>query len=235
MAIGNRTYVLLKLKIEGQTPRVILLDTQDLSIGRSDENDLAIDDPEISRRHARFARVEGGWVVEDQGTSNGTAVNGVSAGRAQLASGDVIRVGGVEIVYAETTRNPAELGAQIDLQYASQLKGFGGKRAAADGDATILGLMDALPGDSDAETFQVRPAGDFDLDLNAMDADDAMPPPAAQASAVLDLDEALESASRAFSVQLEVEGLTPDLEMLIRRLLDRDLALPKLRLRLKAR
>jgi len=230
-----RTYTLLKIKAAGSAPRVILLDTQDLSIGRSDENDLAIDDPEISRRHARFARIEGGWVVEDMGTSNGTAVNGAATPRAVLASGDVVQIGGVEFVFAETARNPAELGAKIELQYASQLKGFGSATSGGDGNVTILGLMDAVSPAAEEEDFEVRPAGDFDLDLHDIQAGGAggaaVAAPRNLDAETWELDSALEGGSGGLSLQLEIEGLTPELETLLRRLLDRDIELPKLRLR----
>jgi FHA domain len=232
-----RTYTLLKIKAAGSAPRVILLDTQDLSVGRSEENDLAVDDPEISRRHARFARIEGGWVVEDMGTSNGTAVNGAVSPRAKLASGDVVQIGGAEFVFAETTRNPAELGAKIDLQYASQLKGFGSGASGADGNATILGLMDAVSPAGAEEDFEVRPAGDFDLDLHDIQAggepDAQLAAPRDLDAETWELDSALDNASHGLCLQLEIEGLTPALEALLRRLLDRDIELPKLRLRVK--
>jgi len=233
---ATRTHTFLKIKASGSAPRVVLLDTQDLSIGRSDENDLAIDDPEISRRHARLARIEGGWVVEDMGTSNGTAVNGERTPRAVLKSGDVIRVGGVELVFAQTTRNPAELGAKIALQYASQLKGFGGATSSGDGNATILGLMDAVSTSDEEDEFEVRPAGDFDLALGGLETSGAKrAAPRNLDAETWELDSALDAGPTGRCLQIEVEGLTPELEALLRPLLDRDLALPKLRLSLKTR
>lgn len=232
-----RTYTLLKIKAAGSAPRVILLDTQDLSIGRSEENDLAIDDPEISRRHARFARIEGGWVVEDMGTSNGTVVNGAPSPRATLASGDVVQLGGVELVFAQTTRNPAELGAKIDLQYASQLKGFGGATSGGDGNATILGLMEPVSAAGEDDDFEVRPAGDFDLELHDIQVEGAggaqVAAPRNLDAETWELDSALDDGSGGLCLQLEIEGLTPELETLLQRLLDRDIELPKLRLRVK--
>jgi len=72
----------------------------------------------------------------------------------------------VEITYAETTRAPASLGAGVE--YASQLKAFGTPmaRVQGDGEATILGLVDA-PDDADDDEFEVRPAGEFDFNLHS--------------------------------------------------------------------
>lgn len=158
-----RTNAILKLKAGGRT-RLIVFDTQDLSLGRAKENDLSVEDPEMSRRHAVFKRTREGCAVEDMGTSNGTAVNGQTVSRAMLSHGDVVKIGEVEITYAETTRAPSSLGP---VEYASQLKAFGTPmaRMKGDGEATILGMMDA-PASDDGDDFEVRPAGEFDFDLS---------------------------------------------------------------------
>jgi predicted component of type VI protein secretion system len=158
-----RVHAIFRVKAGSRT-RLVVFDTQDLTLGRAPENDLSFDDPEMSRRHAVFRRSREGCVVEDMGTSNGTGVNGQSVDRAVLKHGDVVRVGEVEISYAETTRNPSSLGSVVE--YASQLKAFGTPLAHArgDGDATILGLVDPAGGKED-EDFEVLPAGDFDFSL----------------------------------------------------------------------
>ena len=166
MAAGApRTHAILKLKAGGRT-RLVVFDTQDLTLGRATENDIALEDPEMSRRHAIFRRSREGCVVEDMGTSNGTLVKGHPSARAALRHGDVVKIGEVEITYAETTRAPSSLGAGVE--YASQIKAFGTPMAAmrGDGEATILGLVDT-PASDDDDDFEVRPAGEFDFDLHA--------------------------------------------------------------------
>jgi predicted component of type VI protein secretion system len=160
-----RTNAILKIKAAGKT-RLIVFDTQDLSLGRANENDISVDDAEMSRKHAVFKRSREGCAVEDMGTSNGTAVNGQVVQRAVLKHGDVVKIGEVEITYAETTRAPNSLGASVE--YASQLKAFGTPmaRVKGDGEATILGMLDA-PTTDDEDEFEVRPAGEFDFDLNS--------------------------------------------------------------------
>ena len=88
-ATAARTNAILKLKAGGRT-RLIVFDTQDLSLGRASENDISVDDPEMSRRHAVFKRSREGCSVEDMGTSNGTAVNGRAVQCAVLKHGDVL-------------------------------------------------------------------------------------------------------------------------------------------------
>ena len=62
--------------------------------GETGQGNLA-NDTEISRRHARFHRVDGGrFVVEDLGSTNGTLVNGRPvSGPTTLKSGDEITLG----------------------------------------------------------------------------------------------------------------------------------------------
>ena len=63
-------------------------------IGRDPGVDVPVQSPAVSRRHARLVKVEGGYTIEDLGSSNGTFVNGVRLEkRHQLKSGDQIRLG----------------------------------------------------------------------------------------------------------------------------------------------
>src|SRR5262245_58830875 len=137
MAAGApRTHAILKLKFANRT-RLIVFDTQDLSLGRASENDLSFEDPEMSRRHAVFKRSREGCAIEDMGTSNGTAVNGQTVQRAVLKHGDIVKIGEVEITFAETARAPSSLGTSVE--YASQIKSFGTPmgRIQGSGEATI--------------------------------------------------------------------------------------------------
>ncbi len=70
------------------------LDDQ-LTLGREEGRaDLALDDPGVSRLHARFALDRGAVVVEDLGSSNGTFVNGERiSGTVELAAGDEVQLG----------------------------------------------------------------------------------------------------------------------------------------------
>jgi hypothetical protein len=80
---------------EGQMAGTSLpLGRQGVLIGRGPECTLVLDDEFASSRHARiFPRAEG-WFVEDQGSRNGTTVNGVKiTGAVPVESGAVVRIG----------------------------------------------------------------------------------------------------------------------------------------------
>ena len=66
-----------------------------LVIGRAEEGAGALGgDREISRRHAEVTPVEGGAMIEDLGSTNGTLVNGAPiAGKTIVRPGDTVEVG----------------------------------------------------------------------------------------------------------------------------------------------
>lgn len=79
----------------GPTPGVTFpLDGDQITIGRDSSNGVAINDAEVSRRHARLNFQGGKYVLEDLGSTNGTFVNGQRlAGPVVLKPGDVVSLG----------------------------------------------------------------------------------------------------------------------------------------------
>jgi FHA domain len=65
-----------------------------LSVGRSKESDVRIDDRYASSIHARVFSREGRFYVEDMSSTNGTLLNGATLqGEAELIDGDTIQIG----------------------------------------------------------------------------------------------------------------------------------------------
>ena len=65
-----------------------------LSIGRSKEADVRIDDRYASSIHARVFSREGRFYVEDMNSTNGTLLNGATLhGEAELIDGDTVQIG----------------------------------------------------------------------------------------------------------------------------------------------
>ncbi len=75
------------------------LDSGDVSIGRLPENDIVIDSPLASRRHARIERVNSGYVLRDLGTANGTWVRGARVSYHHLQDMDAIRIGEAHLLF----------------------------------------------------------------------------------------------------------------------------------------
>ncbi len=69
-----------------------------LSIGRSADNDIVLDDPLVSSRHAQvtISHESGGdsiASIEDLGSTNGTRVNGKDVRKHRLKHDDLIQIG----------------------------------------------------------------------------------------------------------------------------------------------
>lgn len=65
----------------------------ELVIGRHYDCDVVLTDLSVSRRHARIVFRDGGWVLQDLASTNGTTVNGATVGRCALRPGDHLVLG----------------------------------------------------------------------------------------------------------------------------------------------
>jgi hypothetical protein len=65
----------------------------ELLIGRHYSCDVVLTDPGVSRRHARVIFRDGGWILQDLASTNGTRVNGALVGRCALEPGDHLVLG----------------------------------------------------------------------------------------------------------------------------------------------
>jgi pSer/pThr/pTyr-binding forkhead associated (FHA) protein len=79
----------------GPTPGAVYpLEGDQIMVGRDSSNAVAINDAEVSRRHARLIFQGGKYVIEDLGSTNGTFVNGQRlSGPHVLKAGDVVAFG----------------------------------------------------------------------------------------------------------------------------------------------
>ena len=85
-----------------------------VSIGREAGNVVQLDDHEVSRRHAEIRRVGDAFLVGDLKSSNGTYLNETRVERAELSSGDRIRIGRTLLVYAKDGDDPAAF-SHVDI------------------------------------------------------------------------------------------------------------------------
>jgi adenylate cyclase len=69
----------------------------DLSIGRTEGNDLVLNHPSVSRKHARIEARDGRWWIVDLKSTNGVKVNGGPITEAQVGAGDKILIGSVQL------------------------------------------------------------------------------------------------------------------------------------------
>lgn len=91
---------LLVIRRQDANPGQIEWSQPVLSIGRDSANDIVIDHPLASRRHARLERDESGYLVRDLDSTNGTYVNGDRIeGARPLHNQDRIWVADAEIIF----------------------------------------------------------------------------------------------------------------------------------------
>jgi pSer/pThr/pTyr-binding forkhead associated (FHA) protein len=65
-----------------------------VTLGRSRQSDIMVDDPNVSRSHAEIRPRGGSWVLADLNSTNGTRLNGRRLqGPEVLKPGDEIEVG----------------------------------------------------------------------------------------------------------------------------------------------
>ena len=68
-----------------------------IKIGRTNENDIVLNNIKVSRQHARLNKVENDWYIEDLGSSNGTFVNGIKIKNQIVNERDLITIGGIPL------------------------------------------------------------------------------------------------------------------------------------------
>ena len=92
-----------------------------VTIGRHFENDVIIDSPAVSRRHAHVRWRHGRFVVYDLGSRGGITVNGDPCRESVLRPGDLISLSNkVSIIYGEGMGNRDEIPAPVEQEQDTQ-------------------------------------------------------------------------------------------------------------------
>jgi general secretion pathway protein E len=114
-----------------------------ISVGRHPDNQIQFNDDGLSRKHCVFERRPDGWWVTDLGSRNGTKLNGVRITTASMSSGDVVRVGNLEIRFMspESVAKAAAAAAASGARGAATVDGSA--RATTGYEAAIRRVCDA--------------------------------------------------------------------------------------------
>jgi pSer/pThr/pTyr-binding forkhead associated (FHA) protein len=88
---------------DGVNPAATLvIDDDEMFVGRRPSSHLVISDPHVSQTHARIRRSSGAILIEDLGSTNGTFVNGEPiVGPLALRHGDIVRFGAVDVRFED--------------------------------------------------------------------------------------------------------------------------------------
>ncbi|MCK5665336.1 MAG: FHA domain-containing protein, partial [Thiotrichaceae bacterium] len=119
---GNKTAVMSSVEIDSDTAAMPVVDqelmatlkctTKPLSgetfnllkkintVGRTDDNDIRLNESSVSSKHAEIMHKNGSWLIQDLGSYNGTFVNNEKCQSKKLKDGDVINLGRVQLIFS---------------------------------------------------------------------------------------------------------------------------------------
>lgn len=107
----------LLVKLHDTSSQELELTSDDFTIGRKSDNDLAIEDPAVSGHHARIAKIHAVYFIEDLKSTNGTFVNNKRIDRHQLRDTDIVMIGRHRIIFRDgsaTALAPATPAEDLD-------------------------------------------------------------------------------------------------------------------------
>jgi pSer/pThr/pTyr-binding forkhead associated (FHA) protein len=89
------------------TGKIYPLEASEIIIGRDASNLIAINDAEVSRKHAKLIQQNSTYVIQDLGSTNGTFINGQRITTLQeLKPGDTVTLGENIVLMYETSFDP---------------------------------------------------------------------------------------------------------------------------------
>jgi len=115
----------LVVVLGGQIVQTLTIDKPSLRIGRLPDNDVILNHPEVSRRHAELRRDPQGYVLTDLGSTHGTSVDGLSLLPEQprlLIDGQEIQISPYVIVYRSGRGNWPLAAAVFDEVQSASLR-----------------------------------------------------------------------------------------------------------------
>jgi len=83
----------------GRTGETFHLESERTTIGRSPDCEIFLDDVTVSRKHAVLVEHDSSFIVEDQGSLNGTFLNRSRIESAPLGDGDELQVGKYRLTF----------------------------------------------------------------------------------------------------------------------------------------
>jgi pSer/pThr/pTyr-binding forkhead associated (FHA) protein len=89
----NPPALTIELALKGRSIRKYSFAKERVTIGRDPGADVVLDNMGVSRAHALIELIDGTYVIRDEGSSNGTFVNGERTDRLRLGDRDVVNIG----------------------------------------------------------------------------------------------------------------------------------------------
>ncbi len=99
----------LLIKFKDRIIERVVTEKQHLTIGRTADNDIVLDNRGISRRHAQIEFSDNGALLIDNDSLNGTFVNKHRVTEQSLADRDTITIGKYDLVFFKESEQPYQL------------------------------------------------------------------------------------------------------------------------------
>ncbi len=141
----------LILNFKESTLKEYPMDQDVFTIGRKPENDIQIDNPVVSGKHARIFKEGRKVIVEDLGSTNGTFVNKKKTTKVELKHQDIVFIGKHTIVFLSddpvaqleaSAADDDDLDATMVLQTKAHAKMSGASKSGLGGLSVIGGSLD---------------------------------------------------------------------------------------------
>ncbi len=88
---------------------ILLPEGDEITIGRSEDNDIVVRDPTVSRHHAKIVKTTEELVWHDASSSNGTWFGEEKIASHTLSHGDRLRIGSTTMVFLSKRRTLSDL------------------------------------------------------------------------------------------------------------------------------
>lgn len=111
--------------LTGSKKGMVVSIDKEITIGRSQENVICIEDPKVSRRHAVLVPTEKGVLIRDLNSGNGTYIGPMKVSEYLLKSGDVIRIGTqlIRFEMEEDKKEDSSPSILVDTEFGTELEG----------------------------------------------------------------------------------------------------------------
>lgn len=100
------------------------LDTERMSVGRADDNQLIIADDSVSSHHGEFVFDGSSWTLTDLGSTNGTKIGGSRVELVNLTPGGAFQLGNVNCVFLGDTQEESAYSTET-ATISSSSSGYG--------------------------------------------------------------------------------------------------------------
>lgn len=89
----------LVVSVNGEIQGHYFLDKDRFVLGRKEDNDIFLDDPNVSKLHAAIITIGNDQVLEDTNSGNGVQVNGSKITKHILQNNDIFEIGEFQLKY----------------------------------------------------------------------------------------------------------------------------------------